>query len=145
MTLKSMGRGIGATAVAFLVGAGLTACEGEEGPGGSSSEGDSTHNTGRNCIECHGKLEYAGTIYSNASGSSTVSGAKVIITEADGATRTLTSDQTGNFYTEEGNPEDGYAVAVEGNTVQMSATATNGGCNVSGCHDGSATARVHTN
>ncbi len=123
---------------------GLAACE-NEGPGGTSGEGGSTHNSGRNCIECHGNLKYAGTIYTDASGSSVQAGAKVTVTETDGASYSMTSDQTGNFYTESGNPANGYTVAVEGNTVQMVQNATNGGCSVGGCHDGSATPRVYKN
>lgn len=132
------------TVLAGVLALATVACE-NEGPRGTSGEGGSTHNSGRNCIECHGNLRYAGTIYTDASATSVLAGAKVTVTQTDGSTYTMTSDQTGNFYTSSGNPANGYTVSVEGNTVQMAQNATNGGCSSGGCHDGSATPRVYKN
>ncbi|MBF0169744.1 MAG: hypothetical protein HQK87_01420, partial [Nitrospinae bacterium] len=90
-------------------------------------------------------LRYAGTLYSDATGSQVLGGVKVTVTETDKTTYTMTSDQTGNFYTSLGNPANGYSVSVEGNTVQMVQTATTGACSTGGCHDGSAVPRVYKN
>ncbi len=124
---------------------GLVACGEDEGPGGDSNGNSYSHNPGRNCIECHGNLKYAGTVYTDISGGSTIAGEIIVITETDGSVRRIESDGSGNFYTSNGNPGGGYTVTVEGNTVGMVASATNGGCSAGGCHDGSSTARVYVN
>ena len=117
----------------------------DEGPEGTSNGSGSTHNTGQNCIGCHDGVEYAGTIYSDASGSSTVSGATIVVTQNNGDVITMVSDRSGNFWSNSGNADVGYSTTVTGNSVDMVASQSSGACSAGGCHDGSSTARVYTN
>lgn len=123
----------------------LTACgEEEEGPGVSGA-GKSSHNAGRNCIGCHGDLKYAGTVYTDQAGGTVAGGETIVVTQTDGAIINIVSDDSGNFYTKDGDPGVGYTVTVQGNSVGMISQTTNGACSASGCHDGSAVARVYKN
>ncbi len=122
----------------------LSSCGEDEGPGGTSGADGSTHNAGRNCIGCH-DLKYAGTVYTDATGTTPASSVTVIVTEADGTQRSMVSDQSGNFYSDQGNPAGGYTVTVQGNSVNMARTVTSGGCNSSGCHTGDTVPRIYQN
>ena len=117
----------------------------DEGPEGTSNGGGSTHNSGRDCTSCHDDVEYAGTIYSDASGSSRVSGATIVVTQNNGDVITMISDRSGNFWSNSGNAGVGYSVAIPGNSVDMVVKPTSGACSSGGCHDGSSTARVYAN
>jgi len=130
----------------LLAGLSLAACE-VEGPNGTSTGGVSAHNAGRNCLQsgCHTNLKYAGTIYTDAAGSSGASNASIVVTEADGTNITMTAGNNGTFYSDSGNPSGGYTVTVTGNSLDMVTNPTSGGCSAGGCHDGSATALVYTN
>ncbi len=133
----------------FLLGAlfilSISACGEEgEGPGGTSSASGFSHNAGQNCNGCH-TMKYSGTLYTNVSGGSVAAGRKVVITESDGTVIEAVSDNNGNFYTGSGNPSGGYTATVEGNSLPMVSTQSNGGCNVSGCHDAVSVPRVYLN
>lgn len=133
----------------FLLGAvvilSLGACgEENDGPGGNSSASGFSHNAGQNCNGCH-SMKYSGTLYTDASGGRVAGGRKVIITENGGTIIEAVSDNSGNFYVSSGNPSGGYTATVDGNSLPMVASQTNGGCNASGCHDAISTPRVYLN
>lgn len=135
-----------ATSLALLLGTMLSGCGGEGGEvGGQSSEGGSTHASGQDCVSCHGKFKYAGTIYTSAAATAFAPGQKIIITQNDGAVIQAVSDQNGNFYTEAGNPAVGYSVTIEGNTINMIRKPTTGSCSAASCHDGITWPRVYKN
>ena len=100
-------------------------------------ERGSTHNSGRDCISCHDDVEYAGTAYSDASGSSRVSGATIVVTENNGNVITMISDNSGNFWSNSGNAGAGYSVTIPGNSTNMVVKPTSGACSSGGCHDSS--------
>lgn len=137
----SISKGLVLCAAALIVFA--AGCGEEEGPTESSAS-KSSHNAGQDCTGCHSNT-YAGTVYSDVSGSSTVAGAVVVITQNDGQVLNLTTDTSGNFYTQAGNPGGGYTATVQGNTVGMVAAQTSGACNSGACHNGSATTRIYVN
>jgi len=127
------------TAAALSVLLALAACGENETPGAPSEITGTSHNPGRNCVECHG-FTAAGTVYA-ADGMTTVAGAVVRLSTGpggNGVVATLTSDATGNFYTTRtlGFAAGLYAdVARAGGSPQpMPAPVTSGGCNASGCH-----------
>jgi hypothetical protein len=114
------------------------------GSGGGASLG-SSHNAGRNCLQCHNSFRLAGTAW-NASGTAGAARASVRVTSApDGGgsvLATLTSDATGNFYTSQSVALGGVYVDVtgaSGTRRSMKAALTNGGCN--SCH-GVSTGRI---
>lgn len=121
----------------------LSGCGEEGGSLGESGAGGSSHNSGRDCSSCHG-VKYSGTVYQSAGGD-VAPNAVIVITESGGSVIEITADNSGNFYSQRGNPSGGYSVTVKGNTVGMISQPTNGNCNVGGCHDGSSTARVYKN
>lgn len=143
MTRRTLNKAAGGF-LTLLLGASLLACGEEEGPNVSSA-GKSSHNAGRDCIECHGDLKYAGTVYTDATGSATAPGEVIVINQGDGKALEITADGSGNFYTTEGDPSVGYTATVKGNAVGMVAIQTSGACSSSGCHDGAATPRVYKN
>jgi hypothetical protein len=110
---------------------------------GESGSVGSSHNAGADCIYCH-VAKYAGTVYQSASGGYT-SNSVVVITETSGAVLEIVSDASGNFYTQRGNPSDGYTATVKGNTIGMATKPTGGACSSKGCHDGAATPRIYIN
>ncbi|MGK7346569.1 MAG: hypothetical protein ACNS63_12260 [Candidatus Nitrospinota bacterium M3_3B_026] len=142
MTNKFMNKAAGGF-LTLLLGASLLACGEEEGPNVSSA-GKSSHNAGRDCIECH-NLKYAGTVYTDATASAAAAGEVIVINQDNGMTLEITADASGNFYTTEGDPSVGYTATVKGNSTGMVAKQTNGACSSSGCHDGAATPRVYKN
>ena len=117
---------------------------GEEGKSlGESGSGKWSHNEGRDCTGCH-SAKYAGTVYQSVSGS-VASNAVIVITENSGTVIEVTADNSGNFYTQNGNPSGGYSATVKGNATGMVSKPTNGACSTGGCHDGSTTSRVYMN
>jgi hypothetical protein len=121
------------TAAAALLA--LSACIPEEGPMMAA---------GQDCMECHssggGEEEarpwtVAGTIAGRR-------GAHVTITDKNGWSFTLHSNQAGNFYTAEGVALPLRAITVDGSAMSatdMAKTAAQrhpGSCNASGCHPG---------
>ncbi len=91
------------------------------------------HYSGYNCSNCHG-FEFGGTVYTDAGGSSPVSGVEVQITGSNGNTATLTSNSYGNFWASSSLPVSPYTTTVSynGNTIPMISSFSNGSCN--GCH-----------
>ncbi|MBW2260491.1 MAG: hypothetical protein JRG91_00850 [Deltaproteobacteria bacterium] len=115
-------------------------CEPENTPTGSEG-----HQAGEDCMACHASMSgptrwtVAGTLYSDASGSSPVSGATIIVNDAAGATLRLVTHPNGNFYTNEA-VELPLSVAASlcPDSAEMLSSASSG-CN--SCHDSSF--RVH--
>jgi hypothetical protein len=81
----------------------LFACEKEDGKevGGESTASGTSHNTGKNCLNCH-QFTAAGSVY-NKSLSSGLQGAMVkLTTQANGAGTilgTFTVNKSGSFFT----------------------------------------------
>lgn len=134
----------GATAFLLLSAISLSAC-GEElgGSLGESGTGKSSHNTGRNCKECH-SATYAGSVYQDG-GARTAPGAVIVITESGGSVIEVVADASGNFYTQRGAPSGGYSATVQGNSMPMVTQPTSGACSAGGCHDGSSVPVVYQN
>jgi hypothetical protein len=64
-----------------------------------------THRPGQPCLVCHGgsgpgspEFSVAGTVYKYTDTLESLQGADVVVTDANGASRTFTTNQTGNFY-----------------------------------------------
>ena len=116
-------------------------CEPEQTPTGSEG-----HQAGTDCMSCHDSMTgsrrwtVAGTLYSDASGSSPVSGATIIVNDAAGAALRLVTHPNGNFSTNEA-VELPLSVAASlcPDSAEMLSSASSGGCN--SCHDSSF--RVH--
>jgi cytochrome c553 len=112
---------------------------------GQSSAGQgSTMDPGRACNGCHG-FGIAGTVYPTAhepnnckgvAGSGAAAGAKVVVTDVNGKTSSITVNSAGNFVTNGGfaAPFSVKVVAANGHERQMATklTAAMGDCN--GCH-----------
>jgi hypothetical protein len=112
-------------AVALL----LTGCESEED---ASCGGDgSTMCPGYDCLDCHGSFKVAGTVFSAADSTATVSGVTVTIGQATGPDVILTSNSAGNFYTTQ-TLTFPLTVTVGAETMMGPITTGNGGCNT--CH-----------
>jgi cytochrome c553 len=113
----------------------LISCDKEEDTNGS-------HNAGKNCISCHGEFNLAGTVY-NKNLSSPMTGATINVYSQPGGTGTLlatvTSDNSGNFYTEKNiNFDPGVYISIKstsGTVVNKTPAVTSGACN--SCHGGS--------
>jgi len=74
------------------------------GPDPSGEEGGPTHRAGQPCLVCHGsagpngpELSVAGTIYRSKVDTQALRGAAVSLTDAQGATRQIDTNRTGNF------------------------------------------------
>jgi len=127
----------------------LFACKDEEGEdvGGQSSTSATSHNTGKNCMNCH-KFTAAGSVYTKAL-TDVFPGATVKLTsQANGegtVLGTFTVNKSGSFYTSTSiNYGSGVYVSVtgtSGNVNHMSSAITTGACN--SCH-GSSTSKVWT-
>jgi hypothetical protein len=107
-------------------------------------QGSSSMEPGMACISCHAmgegpRLALAGTIYPTAhepdlcNGGSTTTGARIVVTGADGAVLTLTPNASGNFRYE-GALATPYSVQVTymGRARAMLERQTSGDCN--SCH-----------
>jgi hypothetical protein len=123
------------TAVAAAALLALAGCIPEEGP---------MMAPGRDCMECHasGAGEEEAKPWTVAGTISGRRGAHVTITDQNGWSFTLRSNQAGNFYTAEGVALPLRAISVDG--ASMSATdmartgqmPNPGSCNAAGCHPG---------
>jgi hypothetical protein len=136
-----MRRGCGLGPWVLAVGA-LTGCVSENSP---------WMRTGEDCLSCHsaggraaGKpWSAAGTLYTDAAGSSPMQGAKVLIVDARGVSVTLTSNESGNFYTGEDLQAPFQYVAVDNNgkvTQMVTPSLPTGACN--SCHSPGNTAQL---
>lgn len=116
-------------------------CEPEQTPAGSEG-----HRAGEDCLSCHASMSgsrqwtVAGTLYSDASGSSPVGGATIVVEDAGGAEHRLVTHPNGNFYTNEAvDLPLSVSASLCPDSAEMLSSATSGSCN--SCHD--ASFRVH--
>jgi len=105
--------------------------------------GGRSHNAGKNCLSCHKDFKMAGSVYNKALNGAYPAAKIKLTSQANGGgtvLTTLSSDQSGNFYTESQiNFGTGVFVSVEGTTgtlKHMNASVTGGACN--SCHGSSA-------
>jgi hypothetical protein len=112
--------------------------------------GGGEHNAGQACIACHEadggpRFTLAGTLYDDVAGTAPIAGATIIVTDANGATTDLVTQQNGNFWTNEPLVFPVHVAASAcPDTVPMIGAITTGDCSAGGCHAaGSATGRVH--
>jgi mono/diheme cytochrome c family protein len=119
-----------------------------------SAAGDTeSHNTGRNCMECHksggngkGAFQAAGSVYDSTK-TSTYSNVivKLFTLENGGGTlrATINGDANGNFFTTEAIDFSGNlypaVYGTSGNVKYMASSISSGACN--SCH-GSSTAKI---
>ena len=108
----------------------LTACGGgEDGEGGSHA----LMAPGENCMRsgCHGNFTVAGTVFPSAASAASagLANVSVVITDANNAQTTLTSNAAGNFYTSQSMalPLQSVYVLRNGTRTDMSGTPT-GAC-----------------
>ncbi|MFO0792597.1 MAG: carboxypeptidase-like regulatory domain-containing protein [Candidatus Brocadiaceae bacterium] len=121
----------------------------DNGKNNEDEDEDESHNPGKNCLnsKCHGGGEEhffaGGTIYQDPEGTQVRTGAEIKITDANGTTETITSDQLGNIYTNTSlNPPFTISVSYKGREVKMPGEAPHGGCNAKDCHVAGAADRV---
>lgn len=109
------------------------------GPGRCGGEGANML-PGADCLQCHNsgggeasKWTVGGTVFTDDQGTDGVSGAKVRITDASGATVEISTSSSGNFYTSRSlkAPLSAEIVTASG-TVSMGRTVSTGACN--NCH-----------
>jgi hypothetical protein len=117
----------------------------------SCNEDNATMKPGEDCLSCHrpgGEASFtvAGTVFPVATSATNqgLSGASILITDANNKSLTLTSNSAGNFHTSSAFTFPvSVAITHAGNTVTMG-SAPNGACN--SCHtnppQGSAPGRV---
>lgn len=109
---------------------------------GDDDDDDGSHRAGENCLTsgCHSgsgekRFYIGGTIYTDAKGTNALSGAKIKVRDTNGKRITLKSDRIGNFYTKENmNAPFKITASYRRRKAKMSAKASSGGCNASGCH-----------
>lgn len=128
----------------------LFACEEKEGEDGEEVGGQSTvsgtsHNTGKNCMNCH-QFTAAGSVYNKALSSGFQGAVVKLTTQANGAGTvlgTFTVNKSGSFYTSSAiNFGTGVYPSVtgsSGNVKHMGSAITTGACN--SCH-GSSTSKA---
>jgi hypothetical protein len=117
----------------------LAACGGGgDTPSNPSDPVRTSHNAGRDCLQCHG-FSLAGTVYRDDG--SVYPGAVVRLTTQPGGGSevvvSVTADASGNFFTNEPvSWGDGLYTDVQGTGARrlMEATVTGGACN--SCHGG---------
>lgn len=119
-------------------GSGPASASGPNAPPGGA-QASTSHNAGRDCLGCHG-FGAAGTVY-RAGGTTPYPGATVRLLSPSGAADrvdlTLTTDASGNFYTNQrlsfGTGVSAQVTGTGGAPRTMGTPATSGRCN--GCHD----------
>jgi hypothetical protein len=116
-----------------------------------TAPGSGHHNPGQDCMNsCHNHgFTLAGTMYSSASGGSTLSGAVVTVKDSTGRTFDMVTMLNGNFYT---SSAVSFPVTIMASECQLSQTpqvmtaalqSSDSGCNKSGCHVSGAQGRIH--
>ena len=122
----------------------VTACG-----GGGDDEGHATMAPGEDCMRsgCHGNFTVAGTVFPSATSpaSAGLANVSVVVTDANNAQTTLTSNAAGNFYTGKtmALPLQSVYVLRNGTRTDMSGTPT-GAC--AACHSlGSDLGAVYAN
>ncbi len=105
-----------------------------------------THRAGQPCLTCHGGLgpgsprfSVAGTVYLKRTDTAALQGATVVITDADGDSRSVETNEVGNFRIERDtwNPIFPLRISLsyQGEDATMKTLVNgNGGCNF--CHRG---------
>jgi hypothetical protein len=123
----------------------VTAC----GDGGGDDEGHATMAPGEDCMRsgCHGNFTVEGTVFPRATSSASagLTNASVVVTDANSAQTTLTSNAAGNFYTSKTMvlPLQAAYVLRNGTRTDMSGTPA-GAC--TSCHSlGSNLGAVYAN
>lgn len=107
------------------------------------------HNAGLACLGCHNgtglppRWTLAGTLYDSRQGTAPISGATIVVTDADGVEHSLVTASNGNFYT---SAAIAFPVTVRASkcpdTRAMTSQAAVGDCN--GCHTANASqGRIH--
>ena len=128
-----------------LLTATLTAC------GGGDDESHATMSPGQNCMSgCHSNFTLAGTVFPSATSSASagIAGVSIVVTDANNARTTLTSNAAGNFYASKtmALPLQ-VSVVRNGQTTEMGSpltSAAEGGC--ASCHSlGSSRGAVYAN
>ena len=128
-----------------LMAATITACG-----GGDDDEGGS-HTLmapGENCMRsgCHGNFTLAGTVFPSATSSASagIAGVSVVVTDANNAQTTLTSNAAGNFYTSKTRALPLQSVSMVRNGTSTDMSSPEGAC--ASCHSfGSSLGAVYTN
>ncbi len=113
-----------------------------------TSPGSGHHNAGQDCGGCHDNLSasirwtVSGTLYNAATGGSAVSGATVVVVDANGKKLSLPTYDNGNFYTTTAVT---FPLTVRATKcpadLHMVSAVQKGSCNASGCH--TSAMRVH--
>lgn len=113
-----------------------------------SSLPNGNHNAGLACLSCHNgsgaapRWYAAGTLYATTQGGGAISGATIIITDANNTTVKLVTAANGNFYTPQ---QLVMPLRVKASkcpdTKSMPPMATSGDCN--SCHQAATTGRIH--
>jgi hypothetical protein len=99
--------------------------------------GDGHHHPGENCLNgCHNHgFTLAGTMTTTATATTPFVGASITVKDANGKTFDMVTEANGNFYT---STTVAFPITVTASACPsihaMSATATAGGCNKTGCH-----------
>jgi len=123
------------------------ACEDEEGEDvdGQSSVSGTSHNTGKDCMDCH-HFTIAGSVYNKALTSVFPAAVVKLTSQANGegtVLGTFTVDKSGSFYASSAiSYGSGLYVSVlgsSGNVKHMNSAITSGACN--SCH-GPSTSKV---
>jgi hypothetical protein len=105
------------------------------------------HNAGLACLSCHNgtvapRWYAAGTLFATTQGGSAISGATIIITDANNTTVKLVTAANGNFYTPQPLVMPLRVKASKcPDTRSMPPMATSGDCN--SCHQATTTGRIH--
>ncbi|RME24658.1 MAG: hypothetical protein D6806_09240 [Deltaproteobacteria bacterium] len=128
-----------------LLACSFLACGGEE----EEEEGGPLMAPGEACLNCHSSggeasehvWTAAGTVFTDANGTTGAEGVEVQITDNGGNTVTLTTNSAGNFYTDQAlTPPLNIQLSANGNTKSMN-DAPNGNCN--NCHNPAGQAGEH--
>ena len=114
----------------------------------TSGIGSGQHNAGQDCNQgCHNHgFTLAGTLYAGLNSNTPVVGATITVTDANGKTFDIISQQNGNFYTKTAVTFPVKVVASScPDTQPMIGTiaAGNGGCLKSGCHQAGGAGKIH--
>lgn len=123
--------------------------QGKDDDNSDGEDDEGTHNAGKNCLTsgCHvsgeNKFYIGGTIYTSALGTSPRANATITVVDANGGKTTMSSDNIGNFYSGR-SAKAPFSVSAyyECREVFMPTSASQGGCNADGCHNGISVGRI---
>jgi len=105
-------------------------------PGKDNGPGTGTHNSGEDCGMCHtpgGKagnfvFTIGGTVYEDRTARRTLKGAEIILQDAKGNVISMTSNETGNFWTFAPIASNPCTISSHGSTTDYLYTIVNGAC-----------------